>query len=208
MNYDTNSTLNYCCTIPLPASGIGNITNNPLFVNPAGGNFQLQSNSPCINAGNNAYVDSTTDLNGNPRIVGGTVDIGAYEYQTSESVISYAYLQQYGLPTDGSVDYADLDGSGFNVYQDWVAGLDPTNPASILAMLPSAATNKLAGVTVRRASVNGVQYLLQRSTNLTVQPLFQIIQENIAGQGGTTSYQDASATNNTPYYYRVGVVAP
>jgi hypothetical protein len=136
------------------------------------------------------------------------VDIGAYEYQTSESVISYAYLQQYGLPTDGSVDYADLDGSGFNVYQDWVAGLDPTNPASILAMLPSAATNKLAGVTVRWASVNGVQYLLQRSTNLTVQPLFQIIQENIAGQGGTTSYQDASATNNTPYYYRVGVVAP
>jgi hypothetical protein len=174
-NYDTGSTLNYCCTIPLPASGIGNITNNPLLVNPAGGNFQLQSNSPCINAGNNAYVTFSTDLAGNPRIAGGTVDMGAYEYQTPTSEISYAYLQQYSLPTDGSVDYADLDGTGFNVYQDWVAGLNPTNRASALAMLPPAATNNLAGITVRWKSVNGIQYLLQRSTNLTMQPVFSII---------------------------------
>ncbi len=207
-NYDTNSTLNYCCTIPLPASGIGNITNNPLFVNSADGNYQLQSSSPCINAGNNAYVTSSTDLAGNPRIVGGTVDIGAYEYQTPTSEISYAYLQQYGLPADGSVDHADLDGTGFNVYQDWVAGLNPTNRASVLAMLPPASTNNLAGITVRWKSVNGIQYLLQRSTNLTVQPVFPTIQENIPGEGGTNSYQDSSATNNTPYFYRVGVVAP
>ncbi|HTV39793.1 MAG TPA: right-handed parallel beta-helix repeat-containing protein [Candidatus Sulfotelmatobacter sp.] len=207
-NYDTNSILNYCCTTLLPASGIGNITNNPLFVNPAGGNFQLQSNSPCINAGNNAYVDSATDLNGNPRIVGGTVDMGAYEFQTPTSVISYAYLQEYGLPTDGSVDFTDLDGTGFNVYQDWVAGLNPTNPASVLAMLSPLATNNLAGVTVRWKSVSGVQYLLQRSTNLLVQPVFPTIQENIPGQGGTNTYQDSSATNKTPYFYRVGVVAP
>ncbi len=207
-NYDANSTLNYCCTIPLPASGIGNITNNPLFVNSADGNYQLQSSSPCINAGNNAYVTSSTDLAGNPRIVGGTVDMGAYEYQTPTSAISYAYLQQYGLPTDGSVDHADLDGTGFNVYQDWVAGLNPTNRASVLAMLPPAATNNLAGIAVRWKSVNGIQYLLQRSTNLMVQPVFPTIQENIPGEGGTNSYQDSSATNKTPYYYRVGVVVP
>ncbi|HEY1789943.1 MAG TPA: choice-of-anchor Q domain-containing protein [Verrucomicrobiae bacterium] len=207
-NYDTNSILTYCCTIPLPAGGIGNLTNNPLFVNSANGNFQLQSNSPCVNAGNNAYVDSTFDLEGNPRIVGGTVDIGACEYQAPTSVISYAYLQQYGLPADGSVDYADLDGTGFNVYQDWVASLIPTNPASVLAMFPPATTNNLAGIIVRWKSVNGVQYLLQRSTNLLAQPVFPVIQENIHGQAGTTSYQDASATNHTPYYYRVGVVAP
>ena len=81
-NYGLPSTLNYCCTTPLPTSGIGNITNAPLFVDQADGNLRLQSNSPCINAGNNAYVAGSTDLDGNPRIVGGTVDIGAYEFKT------------------------------------------------------------------------------------------------------------------------------
>jgi hypothetical protein len=79
-NYD-GSTLNYCCTTPQPLTGLGNITNAPLFVDYANGNFHLQSNSPCINSGNNVFVTSMTDLDGNPRIVGGTVDIGAYEFQ-------------------------------------------------------------------------------------------------------------------------------
>jgi len=43
--------------------------------------LRLQSNSPCINVGNNAYVVGSTDLDGRPRIVGGMVDMGAYEFQ-------------------------------------------------------------------------------------------------------------------------------
>jgi hypothetical protein len=73
--------LNYCCTTPLPSSGAGNFSNEPLFVDLAGGDLRLQMGSPCINAGNNAYAVGTTDLDGNPRIVGGTVDVGAYEWQ-------------------------------------------------------------------------------------------------------------------------------
>src|SRR5262249_6647860 len=67
----------------IPTNGIGNITNAPLFVSEPGGNLRLQADSPCINAGNNSFVVGTTDVDGNPRIAGGTVDIVAYELQWS-----------------------------------------------------------------------------------------------------------------------------
>ena len=81
-NCGTDCVLNYCCTTPLPANGVGNITNAPLFVDTNGwSNLHLRTNSPGINAGNNDYVTTATDLDGNPRIAGGTVDMGAYEFQ-------------------------------------------------------------------------------------------------------------------------------
>jgi len=136
-DYDISTTIIYCCTTFL-ADGygdFGNIAANPAFVNPAVGDFRLQANSPCINAGNNAYAVGTSDLAGNPRISGGTVDVGAYEFQNPASVLSYAWLQQYGLPTDGSADFVDTDGDGMNNYQEWRAGTDPTNPLSVLKLL-------------------------------------------------------------------------
>jgi hypothetical protein len=56
---------------------------NPLFRNPAAGDYRLSACSPAINAGSNVAVNSLgllTDLNGDPRIQEGTVDIGAYEH--------------------------------------------------------------------------------------------------------------------------------
>ena len=53
---------------------------NPLFVNSAGGNFRLQSGSPCINTGNNqAPGIPLYDIDEQPRIMGGGIDMGAYE---------------------------------------------------------------------------------------------------------------------------------
>src|ERR1039458_3272680 len=125
-NNHTNSSMSSCCTMPLPDSGADNIALDPLFVDLANGILRLQSNSPCINAGNNSGDNEITgtDFDGSPRIVGGTVDIGAYEYQKPSSILSYAWAQKYGLPTDGSVDYLDLDGTGMNNWQKWIAGLN------------------------------------------------------------------------------------
>jgi hypothetical protein len=93
-NYAPGCTLNYCCTTPLPDSGVGNISSDPLFVGYANGNLHLQSSSPCIDAGNNNFVTTDTDLDGNPRIVSGTVDIGAYEYQGTPPIIQTPPLTQ------------------------------------------------------------------------------------------------------------------
>jgi hypothetical protein len=197
-----SSSMNYCCTAPL-AAGSGNITNSPLFVNQTNGDFHLQSNSPCINAGKNASAAGNADLDGNPRLQGGTVDLGAFEFQNPASVISYAWLQQYGLPTDGTADYADTDNDGMNNWQEWISGTDPTNPLSCFKML--SPSNNISGAAITWISVGGKTYFLQRGTNLATQPSFSTIQSNIAGQTGTTTFTDLTATNFPLYFYRVGV---
>jgi hypothetical protein len=205
-NYDAYSTLNYCCTTPQPASGTGNITNTPLFVNEAAGNLRLQSNSPCVDSGDNSFISAATDLDGRPRIVGGRVDMGAYEYQASASGAFIGWLEQFGLPTDGTADFTDPDHDGMNNWQEWICGTDPTNALSALRLLSplAGATN----VTVTWQSVVGKNYFLERATNLSASPAFTSLATNIPGQFGTTTFIDSNPAPAGPFYYRVGVNGP
>lgn len=195
--------MNNSCSTPLPSYGSGNITNPPLFVNMAAGDFHLASNSPCINAGNNSFVAGTTDYDGNPRIIGGTVDIGAYEFQSPSSIFSYAWAQLYNLPTNGSADFTDPDADGLNNWQEWIAGTNPTNTSSVLKMY--SPSNTLSGLKVSWQSVSGKIYFLQRTADLAAQSGFSTLQINLSGQTGTTAYTDITATNGGPYFYRVGL---
>ena len=52
-------------------------------------NPRLRPDSPCINAGNNTYVVGSTDLDGQPRIVGGTVDMGAHEFVPAAQLVQW-----------------------------------------------------------------------------------------------------------------------
>jgi hypothetical protein len=204
-NGDIICTLNYCCTTPFPTNGIGNITNTPLFVDLVAGNLHLQTNSPCINSGLNTFAPGAADLDGNPRIAGGTVDIGAYEFQSPSSLISYAWLQQFNLPLDGSADFSDPDGDHMNNWQEWRSGTDPTDSSSLLRMLSPTPFTNPSSVLISWKSVSNRTYFLQRSTNVALPSSFITIQSNISGLPNITSYSDSNAVNGNGSFYRVGV---
>jgi hypothetical protein len=191
-----------CCSSSLPA-GSGNITNAPLFIDDVDfpGNYHLQSNSPCVDAGNNAFVSVPKDLDERPRIVGPKVDIGAYEFQGGDTNDYLTWLWTYDLPTDISSDFADPDGDGMNNWQEWKAGTVPVDPTSrlyisSLQVLATSATLGWASVTTRHYSIEG-------STNLGVSLPFTKIATNIPGQSGFTFFTNASVTGRGPFFYRV-----
>lgn len=53
----------------------------PLFRNPARGDYRLRLGSPCVDAGQNAdWMEDAKDLRGERRVINGTVDIGCCEF--------------------------------------------------------------------------------------------------------------------------------
>jgi uncharacterized repeat protein (TIGR01451 family) len=56
------------------------LTDDPRFVSPATGDYGLRADSPAIDAGDSSAIAAVTDLDGNPRILGAAVDLGAYEF--------------------------------------------------------------------------------------------------------------------------------
>ena len=59
----------------------------PTFVNAGTGDYHLPFNSPLVDAGDPSLTGGT-DLAGNPRVVNGKTDIGAYEYQRGGPSVS------------------------------------------------------------------------------------------------------------------------
>ena len=81
-----STVFNYCAIEGISYPGCLNLnssntaTDGPNFVNPAGGNFNINLISPCRDSGANSYAGVTipaTDYPGNARVW--TTDIGAYE---------------------------------------------------------------------------------------------------------------------------------
>ncbi|HEY3411911.1 MAG TPA: right-handed parallel beta-helix repeat-containing protein [Armatimonadota bacterium] len=62
-----------------PTGTDGNISADPRLAAPAFGNLHIQPDSPCVDAGGGAVPPESTDMDGQPRVQGARVDIGADE---------------------------------------------------------------------------------------------------------------------------------
>ena len=81
--FNNNSTINDKGTGTVATN---NLTTDPQFVNAAANDFRLQAKSPAINAGVTISA-VTTDYSGISRPQDCCYDIGAYEYQSSQSAL-------------------------------------------------------------------------------------------------------------------------
>jgi hypothetical protein len=62
-----------------------------------------------------------------------------------------------------------------------------------------------ASATVTWSSVTDRYYFVQRATNLAQPLVFSLLQSNLVGLPGTTTFTDTSAPPNGPAFYRIGV---
>jgi hypothetical protein len=112
-----------------------NLDVDPQFVDPANGNYHLQSGSPCIDAGTNgpSFLPAT-DLDGNPRLVSGTVDLGCYELGAPTPVVVRLSLSPSGgvmlqWPSLAGATYTVQKSSDLSqAFHDWSAALPATPP--------------------------------------------------------------------------------
>ncbi len=193
--------LDHCCTTPLPTTGIGNITNEPVFADYSRADLRQLGTSRCIDAGDNSVVATPTDLAGNPRIVRGTVDMGAYEFPGTNALEFYAWVQHHGVPIDGTADYEDPDGDGMNNWEEWVCYTCPTNSLLNLRLVSAVPAGR--DVVVRWKSTAGVIYLLERNTNAT--PPFTVVATSLRAPSSEFVYTDKNVPGPGPFFYRVGV---
>lgn len=94
---------------------------DPKFVSEAPLDLHLQSTSPAIDQGNNALIPgylTLGDLDGNPRVVGAAVDLGAYEFQSANIPPVVTNFTRTGwkgsdinfVAADFTSHYSDADG--------------------------------------------------------------------------------------------------
>jgi len=105
--------------------GTGNFGGDPGFVDAAGGDFHLACDSPAIDAGTQ---DEPTvpdeDIDGDPRVLGGEVDIGADE-QVPPDAAPYCVAvpnSSGGPATIGARGCGSVAENGFTVFAEGIPG--------------------------------------------------------------------------------------
>ena len=144
-----NCSATYSC-VQDADGGEGNISSYPHFVDPYNDDYSLLSWSPCIDAGDPGFVPQPdeTDIDGNPRVIGGRVDMGAWEAATKSPD-----ADSDGLPDDWEIEHfgnisapadGDPDGDGLANREEYNLGTNPRSDTRTIHVSAANAGDPLA----------------------------------------------------------------
>ena len=129
--------------------------------------------------------------------VGGGEDTGALPAWWVER-----YFGASGAGSAAAEPGSDPDRDGMNNYAEYAAGTDPTRGESVLTV-DGVTTNAAGGLVIQWSSETNRWYTVDRATDLIEG--FLGIESNIPGTPPMNVYEDLTATNAGPYFYRIEV---
>jgi hypothetical protein len=193
------SNISFSCATPLPI-GIGKTYASPRFLNFAANNFNLSTNSPCIDKGTNqAWMAGATDLNENQRIVNGIVDMGAYEANPdtdADGIPDWWMVLHFGHPTgqagDQSLAGDDPDHDAYTNLEEFQNGGNPK-------VFDIGSAYIWTAVEIGWKGVAGTNYQVQYTTNLS-SGNWTNWGGTIVGNGSMNTVLDSTRTNACKFY--------
>ncbi|GAB4041379.1 beta strand repeat-containing protein [Spirosoma gilvum] len=162
---NSNGTVSLAYSLFDPSSLLSNIdTSSPgnltATVSPFASTTSLQLNAcaPAINTGNNSatgLTGITTDLAGNPRILGGKIDMGAYEFQGTPTSITLTN------PSTATALVSTTFSQAFSVS----GGSDPYSFTLLTGSLPAGLSLASTGVLSGTPTQNGTFTMVVQGTD-------------------------------------------
>ncbi|RXK59685.1 T9SS type A sorting domain-containing protein [Lacibacter luteus] len=196
------------------APGIGgsnnNLSANPLFVDAANDNLQLQTGSPAIDAGLTSANTEPTDLANNARIIG-TIDMGAYEFGSKPCPPgNILYVNKNATGANNGTSWADayislqdaLGNTCSQVTQIWVAKgtYYPDEGAGVTNNNRSASFVMKNNIAVYGGFAGTETSLSQRNWNTNATVLSGDIDQNDAPSIATANLLSETSRSNNSYH--------
>ncbi|MGO3719195.1 MAG: HYR-like domain-containing protein, partial [Mesonia hippocampi] len=111
------------------------LNDTDIFTDPANGDYNLKNGSPAINTGSNSLytnaggdLNNDTDLAGNPRLFGNTIDIGAFERQNvPPTAICKNITVQLDANGQISITASDVDDGSSDLEGNVTLSIDKTD---------------------------------------------------------------------------------
>jgi hypothetical protein len=140
-----------------------------------------------------AWSGTVTHTNGNVRVVSATDD------QDANGLPDWWEEWYFGSPT-GADPAADADGDGMTNAAEFMAGTDPLDANSRLAVTAMSAGP--GGFSMTFPTVVGKVYAVEYSESLAA---WSVLTSGIAGTGGDIQFNDSSTSGAAQRFYRVQV---